>query len=430
MATMMKAAQESFSHNTIDPSFILDPSLHSSNNNNNHQNMDFNSFPDHFQDMSNSELSNLLYPGGFGSTGFTPDPNKVLFDHLFHSQQANTGDVVDLQNNPYFAQAFTSSMSVNMQAVEPKKTSQPDDSSRNIDGPTNNSRKRERSTEQDEKSGQEAASPPPVKKRRNRKPKKQPSEEEARLKREKFLERNRIAASKCRTKKKESTNELEDRLREYQAERKRMEYVLNELMCEIDKYKEMLQSHAGCGNRAIDTWLTASAEAIADEVSNRNKGLSRTNSSSTSTANISRPLTRNSMRARFEAYASSRTNSMESLPLSLQSRSTSQHSSGQTSPVIPTKETCSKTSTFVFNDAFSPYTKAAMSPDADDWILPDEVTLRDSGVSDLDSTPSEQGKATTQELKEPFVLPNQRLVEGSFPTFVDDSTHLSQASIS
>ncbi|KAL3423259.1 bZIP transcription factor [Phlyctema vagabunda] len=131
---------------------------------------------------------------------------------------------------------------------------------------TDDTRKQTRSRKHDHASPA-ACDRPPVKKRRNRKKKQPPTEDEARFKRERFLERNRIAASKCRTKKKQSTSQLEAKLREFQAERKRMEYDIHLVMSELDLYREELQKHARCGNQAIEIWLNARADAVADKLS-------------------------------------------------------------------------------------------------------------------------------------------------------------------
>lgn len=416
MVTMTETYQEDYFHNAIDPSFILDPAS------NNTQNMDFNVFPDHVQDMSNSELSSLLYPGSFGPTGFTPDLNKVLFDPSFHFQHLNNGEAVDLQSNPYFAQAAALSTSVDMATIE-NKTSQSEDSASNGNHSPKNPRKRGRPTEQDERTEKEEIDPaPPVKKRRNRKPKKQPSEEEARLKREKFLERNRIAASKCRTKKKESTNVLEDQLREFQAERKRMEYEITELMVEIDKYKEMLQSHAGCGNRAIDIWLTASANAIATEASQRSGWFSRRISSSASAAEVFQP-SREMMRSGSDAYAASRSDSAESVQFSPKSRSSSRRSSGPSSPVVRTDQIDPDSSVFPTDEVLSPLAMDASSQDAINHQQSKELLHRDSGVSDMDSPLSETSTAVPQDPDEAVMLLNQRLApKGDFPAFLNGPT--------
>lgn len=111
-------------------------------------------------------------------------------------------------------------------------------------------------------------SEPPRKKARQRqiKPAKQESEDEeedeSTEKRKKFLEKNRIAASKCREKKKKWVHDLE--YSKSQLERLNMELRLEHrgLINELNQTKSMLMSHADCNDPNITEWLNHQARRI------------------------------------------------------------------------------------------------------------------------------------------------------------------------
>jgi hypothetical protein len=111
-------------------------------------------------------------------------------------------------------------------------------------------------------------SEPPKKKARQKqsKPTKQESEEEeedeSTEKRKKFLEKNRIAASKCREKKKKWVHDLEQN--KSQLERLNMELRLEHrgLINELNHTKSMLMSHADCNDPNITEWLNNQARRI------------------------------------------------------------------------------------------------------------------------------------------------------------------------
>lgn len=111
-------------------------------------------------------------------------------------------------------------------------------------------------------------SEPPKKRARQKqsKPTKQESEDEeedeSTEKRKKFLEKNRIAASKCREKKKKWVHELE--YNKSQLERHNMELRLEHrgLINELNQTKSMLMSHADCNDPNITEWLNNQARRI------------------------------------------------------------------------------------------------------------------------------------------------------------------------
>ncbi|MCJ1317853.1 hypothetical protein MMC15_003180 [Xylographa vitiligo] len=81
-------------------------------------------------------------------------------------------------------------------------------------------------------------------------------------KRSKFLERNRVAASKCRQKKKEWTNNLEARARELQNSKNQMAMMVTSLKEEVMWLKGEMLKHTGCGCVQIRDYLTKQADSI------------------------------------------------------------------------------------------------------------------------------------------------------------------------
>lgn len=81
-------------------------------------------------------------------------------------------------------------------------------------------------------------------------------------KRKKFLEKNRIAASKCREKKKKWVHDLEHN--KSQLERHNMDLRLEYrgLINELNQTKSMLMSHADCNDPNITEWLNNQARRI------------------------------------------------------------------------------------------------------------------------------------------------------------------------
>ena len=73
--------------------------------------------------------------------------------------------------------------------------------------------------------------------------------------RSKFLERNRVAASKCRQKKKEWTNNLEDRARGLQKENNSLHHVVDSCKEEILFLKGEMLKHSNCRCSEIQDYL-------------------------------------------------------------------------------------------------------------------------------------------------------------------------------
>lgn len=117
------------------------------------------------------------------------------------------------------------------------------------------------------KSSREGSEPPKKRARQKQsKSAKQESEseeeDESTEKRKKFLEKNRIAASKCREKKKKWVHDLE--YNKSQLERHNMDLRLEYrgLINELNQTKSMLMSHADCNDPNITEWLNNQARRI------------------------------------------------------------------------------------------------------------------------------------------------------------------------
>lgn len=102
----------------------------------------------------------------------------------------------------------------------------------------------------------------PPKKRKPRKTKKESSTAEDEEKRIKFLERNRIAAMKCREKKKHYVSELEEAKIKEESQNLHLRMVYNGLLSEVSSLKHMLMTHAECNDDNIDQWINNSARRI------------------------------------------------------------------------------------------------------------------------------------------------------------------------
>ncbi|KAF7589183.1 hypothetical protein BBP40_004671 [Aspergillus hancockii] len=84
--------------------------------------------------------------------------------------------------------------------------------------------------------------------------------EREREKREKFLERNRQAASKCRQKKKEHTQNLENRYKEASARNSDLRAEEAHLRSEMLNLKDEILRHARCGNSRIEKHIQGMLE--------------------------------------------------------------------------------------------------------------------------------------------------------------------------
>ncbi|KAL8692764.1 MAG: hypothetical protein Q9218_002271 [Villophora microphyllina] len=87
----------------------------------------------------------------------------------------------------------------------------------------------------------------------------QPVSSAEEVRRHKFLERNRVAASKCRQKKKEWTQNLESRARELQKENSSLRMLVDSLRDELLFIKGEILKHTSCECDNIQGWLKSSA---------------------------------------------------------------------------------------------------------------------------------------------------------------------------
>jgi hypothetical protein len=77
--------------------------------------------------------------------------------------------------------------------------------------------------------------------------------------RQSHLEKNRVAAHKCRERRKQYINNLETKARDYSAKNKTLRESVVGLREEVLGLKNLLLQHAGCGCWAIDQYLAQSA---------------------------------------------------------------------------------------------------------------------------------------------------------------------------
>ncbi|KAI9779704.1 MAG: hypothetical protein M1839_007202 [Geoglossum umbratile] len=110
---------------------------------------------------------------------------------------------------------------------------------------------------------------PPKRERRRRfstksiAPEMRPAEVNDDVKRSRFLERNRLAASKCRQKKKEWTKGLEERARSLQNEKLQLQLMVGSLKSEMIYVREELLKHGNCDCRRIRDYLNNEVNALA-----------------------------------------------------------------------------------------------------------------------------------------------------------------------
>ncbi|KAL9638530.1 MAG: hypothetical protein Q9164_001484 [Protoblastenia rupestris] len=84
------------------------------------------------------------------------------------------------------------------------------------------------------------------------------------VRRSKFLERNRVAASKCRQKKKEWTQNLETRARELQKNNSSLRMMVESLREEVLFLKSECKEHVGCDCREIQNFMNDSTHFFHD----------------------------------------------------------------------------------------------------------------------------------------------------------------------
>ncbi|GKU18984.1 unnamed protein product [Fusarium langsethiae] len=90
-------------------------------------------------------------------------------------------------------------------------------------------------------------------------------------KRSKFLKRNRIAASKCRQKKKEWVSNLEDARYGLEHENNILHKQYNGLVDELSTIKNQLMQHASCNDANINQWLDNEAKKFVQRIASQSK---------------------------------------------------------------------------------------------------------------------------------------------------------------
>ncbi|KAL9618068.1 MAG: hypothetical protein Q9160_007197 [Pyrenula sp. 1 TL-2023] len=130
--------------------------------------------------------------------------------------------------------------------------------------PTSKQPRKQRKTQQTNNTASAQSEDQPARRRRtaSRKSSAATNGESADDKRNKFLERNRVAASKCRQKKKQWTESLEDDHRNQQSFRRMLIEQKDAAQQEILYLKNMLLTHADCHHPDLDHWLRNTASTI------------------------------------------------------------------------------------------------------------------------------------------------------------------------
>ncbi|KAI1390995.1 uncharacterized protein F4822DRAFT_426848 [Hypoxylon trugodes] len=80
------------------------------------------------------------------------------------------------------------------------------------------------------------------------------------VKRHRFLERNRVAATKCRQKKKEWVSDLEEARFGLESQNNHLQMEYTSLRDEITHIKSQLMEHASCNDPNIDKWIENEAK--------------------------------------------------------------------------------------------------------------------------------------------------------------------------
>ncbi|OJK01657.1 hypothetical protein ASPACDRAFT_77362, partial [Aspergillus aculeatus ATCC 16872] len=89
-----------------------------------------------------------------------------------------------------------------------------------------------------------------------------PPYDDEKAKRDRFLERNRLAASKCREKKKKLNQQLEQRFNELQTKNTELNTEIEDLRAEGIALKNELLRHSECGDPAISIHLSHMVQNI------------------------------------------------------------------------------------------------------------------------------------------------------------------------
>jgi len=95
------------------------------------------------------------------------------------------------------------------------------------------------------------------------------SEPEGSAKRSKYLERNRVAASKCRQKKRAWVSDLEGTKNQLESVHADLKRNYKELKDEVSQLKTAVMKHAPCNNSEINLWLETEAKMFVQRTASR-----------------------------------------------------------------------------------------------------------------------------------------------------------------
>ena len=211
-------------------------------------------------DMFLDDFNQNDYPAGSYQTGFLP--NTITPQATYSQGHSLQGYNSFQQSNIGFSQQVTPQLAPSMQIDSDAMDfflvdGLPVAPSNDIDlvGPDPKS-------DTENEGGEQHA---PVKaKRGRRKGKKVLSEEEQAAKRQRFLARNRQAATKCRNRKKEWTQNLEEKAENLAHTQQSLILQLKEVEEEKTALQRQITEHANCGNPIIQEYLRAQAAAAAN----------------------------------------------------------------------------------------------------------------------------------------------------------------------
>ncbi|KHN93716.1 transcription factor ATF2 [Metarhizium album ARSEF 1941] len=199
-------------------------------------------------------------------------PYSLLFSHQLEKPEASlfSSDANCLYPaaglNPVSPTSAPSTDIVN-QTTPPSLFGEEDDASAEAEKPGS---KRKRDAKTATKSGKPKASsekPPEAVPKRRRQPKRGASKKttnsaaqareanKPKYRRQRSLEKNRVAASKCRKRKKQWTETLEQKKSGLESVHRELQSEYTELLQESSKLKNFLITHASCQDPNIDTWI-------------------------------------------------------------------------------------------------------------------------------------------------------------------------------
>ncbi|KAF2838130.1 hypothetical protein M501DRAFT_1004979 [Patellaria atrata CBS 101060] len=205
--------------------------------------------PPIFNAINYGPSSSYGTPNLGGSSAVNPSSSMYQYPSLL---------TVDTSSAPTFRQEYG-------QVTPPDDVGPSDGDASLATSPVTQVKKRDSAIEPEKKAGRRKRKDGPVRKsRKQRQPEPElvPEDPEEAAKRNAFLERNRLAASKCRQKKKEWTQDLEKKARELAAERAYLMAQVSELKNNILFLKDECLKHSNCGCTRIRDYLQREAQLI------------------------------------------------------------------------------------------------------------------------------------------------------------------------